>query len=317
MVFHQHASGIGTRQGHGQRWNRVVGHREITVGIRCTEHALFRSHIAGIAPRTGFLVLGFLEGDSGLQLPDVAPSQLTFHRQSVYRGSFLIATFNYQHPVFHAQVGQGKHVRKVGIETFHQQVALPVAPAMVHIGREAQALRFLFLQVIGQFDHRHVSTHVGNVQVLVEGLRRTETERIAGTQVDVLGRIIAQVHTRAEYRMVQQVVLVQTAADEETPLVVFPFVLGEGTHDAHLLVRIPLVAPHVVLQIVLVVFQTGGQVGRHEEATVKMETVLCSGNPSQVGRRAVGIQVLSASVVAVPFDVLGRSIHTQAMFLVG
>ena len=82
--------------------------------------------------------------------------------------------------------------------------------------------------------------------------------------------------------MVYQIVLVQTSAYKETPVVVLPLVLQEGTGDAHRLVDVTVVAPHLVVHGILVVLHTTRQVGRQEEAAVEVVDILRTDYPRQV-----------------------------------
>ena len=107
---------------------------------------------------------------------------------------------------------------------------------------------------------------------------------------------------------------VKTATYEHTPLLVLPFVLEIGAGYPDILVGIAAVAPHVVLHMVRVVFQSGSQVGRQEEQPVETVDVLSPGNPGEVCGPAVCIRVLPRPVIAVPVYVLGRSKDIQSVF---
>lgn len=98
------------------------------------------------------------------------------------------------------------------------------------------------------------------MQVFVECLRSTESASIGESQVHILCRIKAQIGTRREDDVIHQVVLVQSATQKETPLLVLPLVLEEETSDAHILLEVAVVAEDYILQPVVVVLSTEGEV---------------------------------------------------------
>ena len=103
------------------------------------------------------------------------------------------------------------------------------------------------------------------MQVFVERLRSTETTCIRNAQVYILCRIEAEIGTRTEDDVVNQVVLVQSSTQEKAPLLVLPFVLEEEATYAHILLEVAVVAEDDILQAVEVVFCAKCQVGWHEE----------------------------------------------------
>ena len=117
--------------------------------------------------------------------------------------------------------------------------------------------------------------------------------------------------------MIHQIMLVETSSDEESPFLVFPFVLEERAGNAHSLVCIAVVSPHFVVQLVFVVLDTSGKFGRHEQASVEVVVVLCTCHPGEVGSRTIGIEVLVSAIVAVAVDVLCRCIDAQTLFFIG
>ena len=116
--------------------------------------------------------------------------------------------------------------------------------------------------------------------------------------------------------MVNQIVLIQTAANQESPMLVFPFILKESTTNIHSLVYCTVVAPHVVFQFILIEFYAGSQVGRHEDTFSEAINILRSCHPVQIGGISVSIRILSATIIAVTIDVLRRCKHIETMFLV-
>ena len=110
--------------------------------------------------------------------------------------------------------------------------------------------------------------------------------------------------------------LVEASADEEAPLLVFPLVLQEGALDVDRLVDEAVVADGLVLQVVVVVLQAGGQLGGHEEQAVEAVVVLRPGDGGQVCRPSVGVGVLLGAVVAVAADVLHGGVDVQPVLIV-
>ena len=95
--------------------------------------------------------------------------------------------------------------------------------------------------------------------------------------------------------MVYQVVLVQSATQKETPLLVFPLILEEEASDAYILLESSVVAEDDILQSVVVIFSAKSQVGRHEEQFVERVNILCSCHVSEIMCSA--IRLLSLNLV--------------------
>ena len=131
---------------------------------------------------------------------------------------------------------------------------------MIKVDRCAEALRFLFLQVFRPSYHRYLTSDGRDMHIFVESLRSTEATGIAGTYIDIFRRVETNVGTGTEYHIVYHVVLVHTRSDQEAPPFVFPFVLQEKAFDVDLLVGVAVITDHFVFQMVVVVFQSGGQV---------------------------------------------------------
>ena len=153
------------------------------------------------------------------------------------------------------------------------------------------------------------------MQVFIECLRRTETAAVAQTQVDVFRRIIAQVGTRTENHVFHQIVLVDTCANQETPLLVFPFILEETAIILHNLVRSQLQAKRTVVKIVIVEFRSNHQIGRHEQQFVERIGIVSARRYYEVGRRSIGFLccckaffrlVARTAVIAVAVRILER-----------
>ena len=131
---------------------------------------------------------------------------------------------------------------------------------MIKVCRYADALGLFDTEVISEPDHGNGSSDIVNMKVLVKCLRCAETIRIACSEVDVLCRVVSEVCSRAEYKSLYKVVLVKASSDKNTPLVVLPFVLGVCAHNSHCLLSHPVVAPHVVSEVVFIVFESHGKV---------------------------------------------------------
>ena len=135
---------------------------------------------------------------------------------------------------------------------------------MIHICGCTEALRFFLFQVLCTLDHRHCSTYIFDMHIFVKCLWGAEAGRIAQTQVYILGRVETQVSTRAEYNMINQVMLIQTTAKQESPMIVLPFILQESATDIYFLIYRAVISPHIVFQFILVEFDSGSQVRRHK-----------------------------------------------------
>jgi len=96
---------------------------------------------------------------------------------------------------------------------------------VIHICGCTEALRFFLFQVLCTLDHRHCSTYIFDMHIFVKCLWGAEAGRIAQTQIDIIRRIETQVGTRAENNIIHHIVLIQTPANQNSPMFVFPFVL--------------------------------------------------------------------------------------------
>ena len=104
--------------------------------------------------------------------------------------------------------------------------------------------------------------------------------------------------------MVNQVMLIQTTANQKSPMLILPFILKESTTDIHFLVYRTIISPHIIFQFILIEFYSGSQVGRHEDTFSETINILRSCHPVQVGGVSVSIQVLTATIIAVTIDML-------------
>ena len=154
------------------------------------------------------------------------------------------------------------------------------------------------------------------MQILVKRLRSTETARIGQTQIDVLRRIEAYVRTRTEDQVIDQIMLVETAADQKAPFLILPFVLQEQTTDMDRLVHDAVISQHLVLQLVEVIFQPAGKLRRHEQAFICRIGILRAPDKCHIRRMPVSIQIPVSPVITLPVRMLRGSIYVQAMFIV-
>ena len=190
------------------------------------------------------------------------------------------------------------------------------AEAMIKIYGSTHALRILLLQVRGDLDDRHVATHGGDMQILVERLRGPETAGVRHTQVDILRRIEAHVRTRAKDHMIHHVMLIQTATDQETPTVILPLVLGESATDMHGLGDRTVIAKHLVLQIIVAIFGASRKGSGHKKAFIPFVGILGATDKGHVRRVTIGVRIFSGTVITLAFRMLGGGIHIQPMMVV-
>ena len=158
------------------------------------------------------------------------------------------------------KLSESKHIVQVGIKALDQQVGLNRAKLMVEIGRKAEAVRTLLLQVVCQDRDQSLATHYAHMQVFIESLWRTESASVGEAQVNILCRVKAEVGTRREDDVVHLVVLVQSATQEEAPLLVLPLVLEEETAYAHILFEVAVVAEDNIFQAIKVILCAKGKV---------------------------------------------------------
>lgn len=92
---------------------------------------------------------------------------------------------------------------------------------MVEVGREAEAIGALRLEMVGQDRDQSLATHYTDMEVFVESLRSTEAASIGEAEVDVVRGIVAEVGTGREDDILDEVVLVKATAQQEAPLLVF------------------------------------------------------------------------------------------------
>ena len=203
-----------------------------------------------------------------------------------------------------ADIFEHKDMAQVCIETFHQNVCLPVPQMGSPVYRTAVTVGTLFTQIVGQFDLDTLTAYCRYVQVLIVCLRSTETGRISQACLKIICRLVEQVDARTENKLVNQVVLVQTGADQHGQYIHFPLILHESTGNADILLHVTMIAGHNVMQGVVLIFQSAGEGSGSKETVVHIAYIHATGNPSQVFRLAVGIHVLLGTIVTVAIGVL-------------
>ena len=315
-MLHQHATRVRAGERHREALHGRERGGEIAVQVGRAEHLLLRRDVRVLAPRLRLLVAAALHRHARLQLqPGV--SHLALKVGAHHAGALAVAPLHEQVALLVApHLVQDEHVPQVGVEALGQEVHLHRAEAVVEIDGGAHTLGVLLLQIRRELDDGGLATDGGDVQILVEGLRGAEAAGVREAQVDVLGRVEAEVRPRAEDDMIHQVVLIQAPADEEAPLIVLPLVLGEHAPDVHRLRDDAVVAQHLVPQVVVAIFRPAGERGGHEEALVPIVRVLRPADEGHVGRMPVGVGVVPGAVVAVALRVLRRGIDVQAVAVV-
>ena len=315
-VLHQHTSGVSSGQRDGERPPRGEGRCQITIDIGRAEHPLLGSQALVFAPALSLLVTAALDCRPSLDLhPRI--DRLGLEVDTHHAGTGTVAAF-------HDEVALGiipillqiKDIAEVGIETLDEKVGLHGAEAVVEVHRGTEALRFLFFQIGSQLDELHITPDSRHVQVFVESLRSPEAAGVREAEVNVFSRVETDVGTRTEYHMVDEVVLVEAAANQEAPAVILPLVLEEEAGDVNLLVHDAVVAHHLVFQAVVVIFQTSRKIGGHEEALIPGIGILGATDEGHVGGMAVGIGIHPSAVVTLAVGMLGRGIDIQFMLVI-
>ena len=237
-MLYQHGSRISTGQRNGQTFDRCKGGSEITVHIRRTKHFFLRRQVRiRLTPSHSLFVTAALDSGTRLKLqPGIR--HLSFQIDSHHAGAVLIATFHNQIAlIVMSFLLQEEHITQIRIKTFHQQIQLNRPETMIEVCRGTDTLGLLLFQVLGKLDNRHFATDSRHMQILVKRLRGTETARIRQTKINVLGRIETDIRTRTEDQMIDQIMFVETAADQKAPFLILPLVLQKQATDMNRLVH--------------------------------------------------------------------------------
>mgnify|MGYP006898621806 CR=1 FL=1 len=110
--------------------------------------------------------------------------------------------------------------------------------------------------------------------------------------------------------------LVQTASYQYAPHRVLPFILRIRADYPYNLVCSPVVTPHIVSEIILIILKADCKVCRHEDTFLCLVYILGSTYPCKVGSLSICIRVLACAVIAFPADVLHRYEGVQTMLLI-
>ena len=175
------------------------------------------------------------------------------------------------------------------------------------------------------------------MQIFIKRLWSTESLSITETDIHILSRIITDIGTGTENSLVHDAVFIHAPANQETPLFVLPLILGIGACYIHHLVQrdggiflnqllqavtrcrrifgqssitILLYVRCLVMQIVVIELNASGQIGRHEQALVKMINILGTQHTGKVRSHPI------SAVITIAHDMLSRSIGAERMFLV-
>ena len=109
------------------------------------------------------------------------------------------------------------------------------------------------------------------MQILVKGLWCTETAGIDCTERKIPEGAVADIYTRREDRFADKIVLIHTHPGEQTPVSILPFVLKICTDNVNGLLRLVIVAQRNVVQSVIIVFYTCGELRRHKEESIEFD----------------------------------------------
>ena len=144
------------------------------------------------------------------------------------------------------------------------------------------------------------------MKVFIVGLGRTETGAPGKSCLHLLNRAVEQVKAGREDGILNQVMVVYAETCEEGKLVHLPFVLKEGTSDAHLLIEFAVVTQHLVVQGVLLILNPSGECGRGKEELAQATGVHPSHYPCEVVGFSVSVFRLLCAVIGIAVDVLRR-----------
>ena len=108
--------------------------------------------------------------------------------------------------------------------------------------------------------------------------------------------------------MIDQIMFVETAADQKAPFLILPLVLQKQATDMNRLVHDTIIPQHLILQLVEVIFQATGKFRRHKQAFISRIGILRTGDNRHVRRMPVCIRITISPVITLPVRMLRRSI---------
>ena len=76
--------------------------------------------------------------------------------------------------------------------------------------------------------------------------------------------------------MMDKIVLIEPSAEEDSPLIVLPFVLKEEAADAYTLVEQCVITQRLIFQSIVIELCSGGEISRKKEQPVESMNVLCA-----------------------------------------
>ena len=187
---------------------------------------------------------------------------------------------------------------------------------MIQIHRCTQAVRVFGFETRSESNDRHLVVQSVDVQVLVVGLRRAVTARIAGPQADLFRRTVTHVHARRKDDVLHHVVLVHAAADQEVELFAPPLVLEKETRAMGGLLEVAPEAEVFVVQRIVVVLDARRQFRGQEQQFMERVGILGSRHERLVVRSAIGVGLLVRAEITVTVDILRRSIDAHPVAVV-
>ena len=258
LVAGQHRTGEIAGERHVEVLHRGEGRNEITVHIGCAIDAA-RSVGVVFVPLLRIVPPAAVEGGAGLERPNIRLREAAFQAGTHHLRSRRVGACFHDHAVA-VRLREVEGIVQFGVERLGREVQLPAgAQAGVPVGRKTEAVRPLFVEVLCILDQDQITTGVVHVQVLVEDLRSAETGAIVGTQHQVGGGIETHIGARTQNGVVEQRMLVQTAAHKEAPSFRLPLVLQISRSGVHVLFEVVFAKSALVLQIVVVVFHAHGK----------------------------------------------------------
>ena len=258
QVAGQHRAGEIARERDVEVLHRREGRNEITVHIgRAIDAA--RGVGVVLVPLLCIVPLTAVVRGTGLQRPILRQREAAFEARTHHLRTRRVGAGFHDHAVA-VRLREVEGIVQFGVERLGREVQLPAGTqAGVPVGRKAEAVRTLLAEVLCILDQDQITAGIGHVQVLIKDLRCAETGTVIGAQHPIGGRIETHVGARAQNGVVEQRVLVQTAAHKEAPSFRLPLVLQISRSGVHVLFEVVFAKSALVLQIVVVVFHAHGE----------------------------------------------------------
>ena len=287
----QHRAGEIARERDVEVLHRREGRNEITVHIG---RAIDAARGVGVVfvPLLRFVPLTAVVRHAGLQRPILRQREAAFEASAHHLRTRRVGAGFHDHTVaFRLREVEG--IVQFGVEALGREIQLPAAAQTgVPVGRNTEAVRPLFVEVLCILDQDQITAGIGHVQVLVEDLRSSESGAVIGAQHPIGGRIETHVGARTQNGVVEQRMLVQTAAHKEAPSFRLPLVLQISRSGVHILFEVVRAETALVLQIVVIVFHAHGELRGHEEQAGKVIGILRAEHAGVALRAAVAHHTL-------------------------